>query len=375
MPKKFSSKSKNPFQRATVILVALVIVVVFINLVTQTDLINNIILAFEQSGSKYEDLVEFSKEERDSTIKRMAGFWEFRSEEGGDFRKVDRIELKENGYIWRVEEFFYTMPTGEAKSIVHATHAYLHPSSKSTGKLGGLNCVLRTFNQLWIHGDDTCEIQKYIGLNTSDALSDVIADVVVKESYDRSVDVVFNDSTFEFEGERLNPFSSNAIASFFPEGLIELLYDRLRNITVDDSASYSLEDNKSSRQPFGQCKADIDYYDFIRDAFTGHYQSITLQEREEAMVDEIIAKYYSPLFITAQRFADVKEKGKKTRIEATFSVNWKGVVENLKIDVSGSAIDKKWRIENIAKEISQWKFPALEKEINPQSFVFRKTLP
>jgi hypothetical protein len=91
--------------------------------------------------------------------RRLAGFWsaELRGQsEAGSFDGWDRIELKDNGIVWRVTHYTLRLPGGDSVYYQRTYDAYLRPFGWVKEKDSVLACDVRILRQATIAGPDTC---------------------------------------------------------------------------------------------------------------------------------------------------------------------------------------------------------------------------
>jgi hypothetical protein len=372
---RYSSKSKSSFGKAIVLLIGLILVIIFIQLVSTGNLIQQVINVFEQSGAKYSDLVEFSDEERNSIKEKIAGFWTFASDSGSPVNIDDRIEITDNGYIWQVKKIQFTLPSGKNKQLTHAVHAYLHPSSKAVGDTTQVNCILRTFNQVWIDEEDTCEIRKYIYVGDTTTILDY---------HNKILDIYFDSEKIKLENREYAKYSESDISDFFPPGLIDLVHNLRSAENMSKKKSYSL-DPKDSVLVFRkkhlrkgddfvtakECKECLTQEDYLRKAIIHDLQSTPVSQRDQSVIISLMKEYYIPACLRPQvSFKLYNQKTATSEISFTFDITWEGETENVQIQMQGTAIDRKFKEIKITHEIDKWKFQPLEKESEPFNISF-----
>lgn len=150
---------------------------------------------------------QIPEQQQDSLRKSFAGFWVSEIISGNEaVRKTDHLELRDNGIIWQVINWFITFPSGDTLSMYLARNAYLIPYGKHDGKKG-YACDVRVIRQTFIVGTDTC-----YGPSQQDELW-----LVEKTSQG----IKFNGREFvSYDGE---------LVEFFPDSMIDLVDKLLVN--------------------------------------------------------------------------------------------------------------------------------------------------
>ena len=383
-------KKQNPFIKAIVLFVALIFGLFFYNKIATTNVMEGFFAAFEDSATEFNSQVEFTEAQRDSLIALASGFWEYQSDENAIMKHNDRIEITENGYIWQVEQIQLTLPHETKKNITHVFHGYFYPSSVSAFDTNYINCVIRHFPQLWIYEDDTCEIRKYFGTPKKDAIAkNAFSDLVMVNFIDDDMDVFIDGTTLQVRDRRYRPFPKENIQSFFPEGLIDKVYNMTMAVQIAEGKKYMV-DKKKKEVVFGrhdkmeeniqiethrECKDCLLLRDFIRKAIIEDRQKSVAEKREIETVTSVIQEYYMPLCLHDEIFSLLRSKKDEVPyITISFSLDWQGNVDNVSIRVSGDTYARKWRENEIKQEVERWKFQPLEKETTPFNVTVTDTL-
>lgn len=375
MPRYFPQK-KKPFGNLIVLTIGLIIVVYFYNKFSAGNIVKQILNIFENSGTKYSKLVEFSEEARDSVKKVMTGFWTYTSDTNGPLVIDDRIELKGNGYIWQVELVRYTLPSGKKKQLTHAVHAFLHPSSRGVDDSTLINCVVRILNQTWIDDGDTCEIRKYV--NEEGIMSSFID--VVK-------DVYTDGKKLEMDNRTYTPYTDPDIANFFSPGIIEYVYNLSSSANISNEKMYTIKkgevilnkeltaDNQIPLIMPKECMECLTLKDFLRKAIADDLQQKPVVKREHNEIISLIKEYYFPICVESiiQSIA-FDDNIKSPFVKYSFNLTWNGETEDVSVKIPGRAIGRKWNEKFLMLEIQQWKFPPLKNESKPFKVSFIDTL-
>ncbi len=388
---QYAKKKQNPFIKALVLLIALIFGVSFYSKVATTDVMEGFLSVFENSMTESSSQTKFSDEERDSVTKLVAGFWTYQTDTNNVIAIDDRIEITDNGYIWQVEQIQFTLPSGDKKNIAHVFHGFLYPSSKSSLDSLSINSVIRFLPQLWIYGNDTCEIRKYYGESREHKVEDnVIADYgnfVVDDFKDEAVDVLADGNVFKMGDRDYRPYKGKDIQTFFPAGLIEMVFNLTTAGHKRSTEQYRIKDKEvflttDSRQrkeirleTNKHCTECLSLKDFLRKAITDDLQKATIIKREVDGISSLIREYYMPFCLKDELCSiTMNPKFKVPFITISFDLTWQGRIENISIRVPGNAMDRKWRENEIRQEVQRWKFQPLEKESTPFAVTFTDTL-
>ncbi|NLD99234.1 MAG: hypothetical protein GX640_05115 [Fibrobacter sp.] len=154
--KNTSSSSSSSIVKGIVLLVFLIVLFVITSKLKKngfsSHLTNLVNTDFSIDMKKIKELGEAEKE---AQKKIFAGFWVYQTQDQeASVQKSDHIELKDNGIIWQVINWFITLPSGDTVSIYHTRQAYLNPYGKITDNL--FSCEARIIRQVYIIGTDTC---------------------------------------------------------------------------------------------------------------------------------------------------------------------------------------------------------------------------
>lgn len=373
MSRYVPKKSSNSYIRALVLFIGLIIAFYFYYKIKDSSLIELLVNAFEQQGDKYSRLVEFTDEQRDSVKKEIAGFWTWNSPENAHISIDDRLELTDNGYIWQVEKILCTLPSGKKKEIIHATHAYLHPSSKGVDDSTKINCIIRILNQVWIDDNDTCIISKYIDAEG------ITSQGTAKSYKDLIKDIHVGNQQFELNSKPYIPYTSPDLETFFPPGIIEYVYDLSTIKSQTGNEKYTLnkktviikeKPDSGNFLSFEQQKECVECFtltDFLRRALIKDLTNKTIENYVPDKIVFLIKNFYYPMcledFITS---FEVTNKKKIQPLKATFGLTWKGIPENVTISLGDNSVEAKWLEKQLKLEISTWRFQPLSQERSSQ---------
>lgn len=253
-------------------------------------------------------MAQLTEPQQDSIRKAVAGFWvsEFNNQ-NNTVRKSDHLEIRDNGIIWQVINWFITFPSGDTLSLYLARTGYLMPYGESADK-NGYACDVRIIRQTFIAGTDTC-----YGNSQVDELW------LMNKS---SEGLICNNRNFQsYTGE---------LVYFFPQGMIDLV-DKL---TLDG------------------CTPGANLQTFASEAIKGQMQDLAPIGFNKETMHQWISHYYGPLVVNdilhSQLLFSVPES---LTVSFGISADGKVVAPSIK---SGSA----GRVSQlIMQNLREWEFP------------------
>ena len=106
--------------------------------------------------NNYKNLNPFSEPQKDSVSKELAGFWQYdRPAKDTSPGISDRIEIKDNGIIWRVITYKYPTSASDSSIFTIASTSYLRPFASNKDNPSFLTFDLHIIRQTFA-GKDTC---------------------------------------------------------------------------------------------------------------------------------------------------------------------------------------------------------------------------
>jgi len=187
-----SRKSSNSMVKGLVLLGVLIALVFLMN---RIDIITNYAEMVFSEGSMSGDSASMTATDslRQDYYNMIAGFWEHSSD-----NLSDRIELLDNGIIWRFTEKRFAFPYNRIGEIERVSHAFLSPMKFGNDNFASSN--LRIIREVWFM-PDTC---------FGNSFYDVVANTFYRN------DTLFFDSIpyTRYQGE---------LKDFFPTGALDLL--------------------------------------------------------------------------------------------------------------------------------------------------------
>jgi hypothetical protein len=151
------TSSKNSFSKALILGVILIIALLFYKRISEKGLPQNLFSMLEQESVDPKAYTLFAEEQKDSVNRAIAGFWTFNTTASDSqiLNISDRIELKDNGIIWRTREFGLAASADTIKTLL-VSYAYIRPFSFFKDNSKKLVCEARIIREALITGSDTC---------------------------------------------------------------------------------------------------------------------------------------------------------------------------------------------------------------------------
>ncbi|MBD3317994.1 MAG: hypothetical protein GF344_19595 [Chitinivibrionales bacterium] len=320
--------NQSAFLKAVVLGAALVLGLVFYTRIPKTvGAINQLFLQIDNGEAPADTLLEAQK---DSVRSVFAGFW-IHNGSGGNHRPHihldDRIELQQNGIIWRTLTETLTLPSGRKFRHSSIKHSYLVPFARSEEDSGSVLCQVASIKRARIFKGDTCyEVvvhEEVSGFNNQK--------VEVRES--TVWDLKRAGEKLLVDGRPYQPYGDPDLSGFFPKNMLGVVDD----ITVRPC---SKEEGKRAlvRRAIGKDLAGI------------------RGERSAETVSGIINEYYAPeclrpLLLELTGGA----KPPVDRFDVTLRIGPEGEVEEVAVAGSEYSLSSSLK-KRIVDEISQWRF-------------------
>ncbi|MDD5673402.1 MAG: hypothetical protein PHC61_04510 [Chitinivibrionales bacterium] len=150
--------------------------------------------------------VQFSPRQQDSLRPQLAGFWEYSHDSTmgkSEFSRLDRLEIKPNGYVWQVDRWRTVAPSGETLATAAIANYFITPFGKVDPKAPDMLCELTILRRILIAGKDTCYVTG------------------VQES---TWTVAVEAGGCMVEGNRYHAFDTTGkLSAFFPAGALKLV--------------------------------------------------------------------------------------------------------------------------------------------------------
>lgn len=306
-PKKSSSKSSLIKSLAfLILLIASFLIISGLNRNGLPSQLSNFINA--DANVSRQKMSQMTEPQQDSLRKEFAGFWVSElNNKDGSVKKNNHLEVRDNGIIWQVINWYITFPSGDTLSTYLARTGYIMPYGKSSGK-DGYACDVRIIRQIYINGNDTC-----YGASQTDELW-----LIQKNTEGLRC----NDRHFQsFEGKLID---------FFPQGMLDL---------VD--------------KPFlSGCATGANLQTYAKDAIRNQLQNLAPMEFNNETMYQWIKYYYGPLIVDdilhSQMFFSIPDS-----LKLSFEISTEGKVLQPRIK-SGV----KCQVSNfIIQNLNTWSFP------------------
>ena len=381
-------KKRSPFAKAIALAIGLVIALYLYHKVKTSNLMEVFLSVFEDTMTTPTNQSKFSNRERDSLVELASGFWVYKSDTADLITIDDRLEITDNGYMWQVEQTQFTLPSGNKKNITHVFHGFFYPSSISVPDTTYVNIVVRNLPQMWIYDDDTCIITKYFGGTRSHkVIEDAFADLVVGDFKDEAVDVFLGGKFFKMNNRKYTPYGDEDIQIFFPEGLIDKVYNLTTADDVKKDEMYTIKGKEVTLSKDIKSKGEIELSthkectdcfslrDFLRKAIAEDLQKTPVAGRNLDEITLLMKKYYIPYCLSDKMDFTIYDQDKEpSQMNVSFNLTWEGKTENVSAQVKASAIGRKWKEKEMTMEIEKWKFQPLEKESPPFKVLFAEVI-
>jgi hypothetical protein len=320
------------YGKIVVMLAIFIVLLMIYNRASRRGTAGRLLALAEAPAQDFSKIKRYSEAEGQAIVADAAGFWEsIAADSTKALTSIDRLELKDNGIIWKVVRYRLRLPSGDILPFMHIAHAFIRPYGRFPHEERTAVCEARTIRQVAIAGADTC-----FGPSQADHLWRL----------NRTAD------TLRLEGKCYVPFRSTALDTFFPRGNVLGLIDR---VSLDDCQAW---------------KADFKGY--FRSALNSALGEIQQDRREPRDAEELISRYFEPLFLRDTLAALGAEKsGRSDSLTVYFQISWQGLVLAAKTQ-DESRGSGKFR-ETILAETRTWVFPKLVSEQPPTrvAHVFR----
>jgi hypothetical protein len=211
------ARSNAGFMKALMGIALIVMIVLVINnLSKKADLQD-----FDKYKAKlnnYKNLTPFSEPQKDSVSKELAGFWQYdRPAKDTSPAISDRIEIKDNGIIWRVITYKYPTSGSDTSIFTKASTSYLRPFASNKDNPSFLTFDLHIIRQTFA-GKDTC----YSNLNP-----------------DTTWEITRTAGGLQTGNMIYTPFDTSDLKHFFPDGAVAMV----DAVTVDPCSNAFLTSN------------------------------------------------------------------------------------------------------------------------------------
>jgi|GEM_PF-2535124 len=334
------------FTKAVVLTALLVVALFLYHRVTRYGIPKDFFLAPDRAPADPSRLMQFTEEQKDSVKRLIAGFWAYDDgdADSGALRLSDRIELKDNGIIWRVTVRDLRLPSGRRSRIVSVSHAYIHPFGRMKDNERLLVCEARVMREAVIRDNDTC-----FGTDNVDDVWNIEGD----------------GTSFRFEDRHYRAYRGD-VRTFFPPAaidVIELAFGKQGAGTPVEQWAKLRKKDGGLNAPTGifamkKCEGGIDGVSLVRAAVAADCASSPAAAAGDAgSMAAVIGAYYRPycLMPVLQRCGGAYGP---TTLTVTARVGSDGGVKAVEVKFPrGRAVDRALAAV-IQTEVGMWKFGA-----------------
>jgi hypothetical protein len=277
---------------------------------------------------------EFDEARQDSLRKTLAGFWTWDDTGAGDraARLCDRIEVKDNGIIWQVQQYWIRLPSGDTTAMTLVHQAFLTPFAWLDQQQKILVCEVRILKKVRISGRDTCYIpavEKTVGMSEKEAS--------YYPTMESTWHITVNDGRFNWEGREYTSWGSRDLSLFFPKGAVKLV-DDIRIV---------------------QCSGKSPDRVVLREKIAADVATDIAATRTNADIARTLQRYYLP-YCLQPLLRDPTNPGifPLQQANVSMTVNWQGIVDTAQV-VSRQLNFNDILRTSIEKEIREWRFNPL----------------
>lgn len=152
--------------------------------------------------SNNKKLNPFSEPQKDSVSKVLAGFWQYNKAANDTNPGIsDRIEIKDNGIIWRVVTYKYPTSASDTAIFIKASTAYLRPFANNKDNPSFLTFDLHIIRQTFA-GKDTC---------------------YSNPTPDTTWEILRTENGLQTGNTTYVPFDTSDLTHFFPDGAVAMV--------------------------------------------------------------------------------------------------------------------------------------------------------
>ncbi len=265
---------------------------------------------------EYGELLKYTDEQKSRVKKYVAGFRQSRSGEGRGLsfvRTIDRLELKDNGYVWQVKTHRVGLPSGDTTLLRHIIHGYVQPFGHPPGDSSEMVVDIFVIRQVFQYDTDTC----YGESNQA-----------------RTRRLERRGGTLLIDGREYTNYGEASLDTFFHPGSIDLI-DR-----------FALSD----------CPHAFDLHAFARGRVLESISGLSSRYHTPEQAGHLIEKYYEPLLSPLLRAVRERQGSDDTlRVAFKLAVDAEGDVDSVSMTSRtslpvGSA-------DALKRRIGEWVFP------------------
>ncbi|HLV31507.1 MAG TPA: hypothetical protein VKY57_08080 [Chitinispirillaceae bacterium] len=311
------SSASSSFVKSIILTVILIIAILIFSIV-RSDLPSQLYSMVSDDTKNYQNITEYSEEEKSALKNKFAGFWVYRTKDTlAPVQKWDHLEILDNGIIWQIRSITVIFPWGDSSTTYSIRTAFIDPFGKIP-KMQRIACNARVIRQVFIHNNDTC-----YGASQVDELWEA----------DYSEDLFFLNQReyIPYKGE---------VSTFFPEGMIDLV-DLIELEGCNSGASLSYYIKREIQKNSEKFKSGGIYY------------------------EQLIKDYYAPALIDEIFQSGSTFKPSMDSLLVRFAISPRGAISNPK--TVGKIISHNKFEDLFFDELRTWVFPQYDdNETNKQ---------
>lgn len=278
----------------------------------------------------YRKLRQIEEKDRASIQKSWGGFWISQiTDTAAPIRKIECLELRDNGILWEVVSWVVRYPSGMHKTYYHARTCYVNPYALAPDDRGVV-CDVRTIRQVYITETDTCYGESQVDEQW----------VTRKEG----AQLVMN-------RKRFVPYQGD-IYTFFPDGMIDLVDKLLLQECTTGASLGSLVTAQMEREYTNRA---------LFPRFDENQLTILMDEYfKPAVVDEMFASmpFFALVPQTVPVYLKVLSSGS---VKASLAGVKKVMVGNYEV--------------YLIRALDAWKLPNFKEQGNASGFHYTVTVP
>jgi hypothetical protein len=197
------ARSSSGYMKAALGVVMMVIVALVINNLSKKADINDY-AKYKAGVENNKKLNPFSEPQKDSVGKLIAGFWvSDRVADSINPAIFDRIEIKDNGIVWRVITYKFPQDSIDTAVFTHAYTSYLRAFASNKDNPSLLTLDNKMLQQVFA-GYDTC---------------------YANPTPDSTWIMQFTEKGIESGGKLYTAFDTTDLSRFFPQGAVKMVND------------------------------------------------------------------------------------------------------------------------------------------------------
>jgi len=197
------ARSSSGYMKAALGVVMMIIVALIINSLSKKADVDDY-AKYKAGVENNKKLNPFSEPQKDSVGTLIAGFWiHDKAADSISPAIFDRIEIKDNGIVWRVITYKFPQDSIDTAVFTHAYTSYLRAFASNKDNPSLLTLDNKMLQQVFA-GYDTC---------------------YANPTPDSTWIMRLTDKGIESGGKLYSPFDTTDLSSFFPKGAVKMVND------------------------------------------------------------------------------------------------------------------------------------------------------